>query len=72
MTQRENIAAFTEPGAEYPAFVSIGRDLKTGTYSVFVRQRGHGGNMIACIDGVSASDLRDLAEDVVDRVPRET
>jgi hypothetical protein len=37
-----NIFAFTEPGADYPGFISINR--KDGEIVVTVRSKGNGGN----------------------------
>lgn len=42
----KNTFAFTEPGTEYPAFLSINETSDAGQHSVTVRTRGFGGVVI--------------------------
>lgn len=61
--ERKNIAAFTEDGTSYPAYVSINRE-EDGTCSITVRERGHDGNKAAQITGLSLDAVRALGADM--------
>lgn len=46
---RENIAAYTGGGTDYPPFINVSR-LDNGNYSVTVRSEGNNGEDIAEIE----------------------
>ena len=62
---RKNIAAFTEEGVEYPAYLSVNRE-PDGTCSVTVRERGHGGAKTAQITGLSPNQVHIFAAEMLD------
>lgn len=47
--ERKNIFAHTEPGNDYPAYISINRQ-EGGSFSVTVREEGGGGRRVASIE----------------------
>ncbi len=63
----KNIHAYTEPGSDYPAYVSINRD-KQGKHTITVRRRG--GFAIGDIE-LTPEQLEALATDVLDYLYRE-
>jgi hypothetical protein len=61
-----NIHAYTAVTREdYPAFVSINRDDRSGEISVTVRSRGDGGRSVGMIV-LTPEQLRKMAMDVLD------
>ena len=64
---RENIAAFTEEGVEYPASLSVNRE-PDGTCSITVRERGHGGAKAARVTGLSLNQVHILASEILDGI----
>lgn len=63
--KRKNIAAFTEDGTSYPAFVSVNYE-GDGTCSIIVRERGHDGTKGAQITGLSREAVRVLAHGMIE------
>lgn len=59
---QHNIHAYTEPGSDYPAYISINRD-DAGRHTVTVRSRGDGGRNMAVIE-LSPEQLEQLSSDV--------
>lgn len=45
----DNLYAYTEPGHDYPAYVSINRD-EHGAHTITVRSRGDAGRNVGVID----------------------
>lgn len=63
--ERKNIAAFTESTAEaYPGYVSINRESDGHTYTITVRERGHGGKKSATLE-IQDADLLSLGVGIV-------
>lgn len=63
----KNLHAYTEPGHEYPAYISVNDD-EHGGYHITVRARGQMGFQIGAIE-MSAENLRRLAEDLLANLP---
>lgn len=66
----DNLFAYTEPGHDYPAFVSINRDAD-GRHRITVRSAGNGGRDIGEIH-VSPETLEHMATDVLAAINGET
>lgn len=65
--ERANIAALTEDGVSYPAYISVNHEAD-GTCSITVRERGHGGNKAAQITGLSLNQIQILAAGMLDGI----
>ena len=57
-----NLYAYTEPGQDYPAYVSINRD-EHGAHTITVRSRGDAGRNVGVID-VTPALLRALIDGI--------
>ena len=64
---RKNIAAYTEEGIEYPAYLSVNQE-SDGTISITLRERGHGGEKSAQITGLSLNQLQIIAAGMPDGI----
>lgn len=60
---RQNIHAYTEPGSDYPAYISINRD-EAGRLTVTVRSCGNGGRDVTIIE-ITPEQLEQLVTDVI-------
>lgn len=63
MSDRKNIAAFTEGANHYPGYVSINRE-SDGRYTITVRERGHDGTKVATVH-IPPEALQVLAADTL-------
>lgn len=63
----KNLHAYTEPGHEYPAYISINQD-EHGAYFITVRSRGQMGFQIGSVE-MTEDNLRKMAEDTLASLP---
>lgn len=64
--ERENIAAYTESGASFPAFISINRE-SDGRFTITARERGHNGEKLVTLE-IPEAELGQFAEEIIDRL----
>lgn len=61
-----NIHAYTEPGCDYPAFLSI-NTTRPGVIELTVRSRGHAGTRIGTIE-LTPEQCEQMSMDIMSRL----